>query len=377
MNRVLILSIGMFSLGLDAYVLAGLLPGIGNTFEISLSAAGQIITAFTLSYALLSPVLAAAGASLNRKWILIAALTIFAIANIGSVISQAFWVLLSTRILAGAAAGLYAPSAAAMATHLAPDSARGKALALVLGGLASATVFGVPLGLFIASYFGWRSTLMLVAGLAIVAMLGVMFLMPSVKTRTPGLRERFSVLAHPAVLGRIGVMFFASIASLGLYTYLAPMLTVSSGLSESKLPLYFFLWGIAGVSGNAIAGWMLDKKVSDLKMLTISLCVLTLALALFPVVGKTNIGAGVLMVLWGASVWSLQVPLQHQLARTIPEHAATGIALLASGIYLGSAVGSAAGAAVLEQSAVWLGPAAAISAFIGLVIHLRTSSRVS
>ncbi|WP_353850733.1 MFS transporter [Burkholderia multivorans] len=52
---------------------------------------------------------------------------------------------------------------------------RGRALSIILSGLASATVFGVPLGLMLAQRFGWRSTLAVVASLALVAAVGVAF----------------------------------------------------------------------------------------------------------------------------------------------------------------------------------------------------------
>lgn len=371
MLRVLLLAIGMFALGLDAYVLAGLLPGISQDFDSSIAATGQIVTAFTLSYALLSPLLAVLAAAADRRAILIGGLLVFALANVGSMLSPTLWMLMLTRVIAGLAAGLYAPAAAATAAGLVPAAARGRALALVLGGLSAATVFGVPLGLLLAEHFGWRSVLLLIVTLALIAAVGVAAWLPSIKASTPSLGERLTVLSDRAVLGRIAVMLFAAMASLGLYTYLAPLLLGLTKVSPSVLPGYFFLWGVAGLAGNAVAGFLLDHRISSSRMLTVSLTVMAIVLLLFPIVGTSSMGAAAILLMWGATAWSLQVPIQHQLADITPEHAATTIALLASSIYLGSAIGSGLGAIVLTTSLRLLGPMAAVSTGIALIVHLR------
>ncbi|MBU9477695.1 MFS transporter [Burkholderia multivorans] len=373
MLEVFLLAVGMFSLGLDAYVLAGLLPTIGSEFHVSLAATGQIVTAFTLSYAILSPLLAVASAKFDRRRVLIAGLVVFAAANIASILSGSLWALIVARVVAGAAAGLYSPSAASTAVTLVAKERRGRALSIILGGLASATVFGVPLGLMLAQRFGWRSTLAVVATLALVAAVGVAFRLPRVETVTPGLRERVAVLGDRGVLARILVMLLAGTASLGTYTYLAPLLNSTAGIASASLPLYFFLWGAAGVVGNGLSGWLLDRGVKAHTLLTSGLGVLLIALASFPLVAKGPGGAVLVLVAWGISVWSLQVPLQHELARIAPDHTPTAIALLASSIYLGSAVGSGIGGFISNEAITKLGPIAAIAIFIALFVHLAAT----
>ncbi len=47
MKNVLLLSFGMFTLGFDAYVIAGLIPGISETYHKNLSQVGQAVSIFT------------------------------------------------------------------------------------------------------------------------------------------------------------------------------------------------------------------------------------------------------------------------------------------------------------------------------------------
>lgn len=375
MRRVFLLAIGTFALGLDAYVLTGLLPGIGSSFSTSIAAAGQVVTGFTLAYALGSPALSALSARVNRRAVLLIALGIFAAANLTSAAAPELWVLICSRVIAGAGAGLYAPSAAATAAGLVGDEQRGRALSIVLGGLTLATVAGVPVGLLLGVHVGWRFTLLLVAGLAIVAGAGITVFLPAISAPPPpGLRARVAVLGDRYVLGRVAVMLVLGVANLGLYTYLSAILHHSARITPGQLPLYLLVWGAGGAAGNTLIGWLLDKTGHPARLLTGMICLLTIALFLLPIAATGPAGVTVVLFAWGFAAWSLQVPLQYQLTTTVPEHAATAVALLASAVYLGSAIGSAGNGILLAATnATTLPIAAAALALLALVLHHITT----
>src|SRR5215469_15098548 len=129
--RILWLALGMFALGTDAYVVAGVLPEIAHTTMVSESLAGQVVTAFTLTYGLGAPVFAALTNRWPRTRVLVIALFGFCLANVGSALAPTFSLLVLTRIVAGACAATHAPLAYATSTQLAPPQKRGRALALV------------------------------------------------------------------------------------------------------------------------------------------------------------------------------------------------------------------------------------------------------
>ena len=156
MRRIAILALGMFALGFDAYVVAGLLPGIGTAFGVEAGEAGQAVTVFTLAYALAAPLCATLLAGKPVRLVLGLALAVFTLANLLSAVATSLWALLLARALAGLAAGLYAPVAIASAASLVEPGRKGRALALTLGGMSSGTVIGVPAGLWIAEPRGLR-----------------------------------------------------------------------------------------------------------------------------------------------------------------------------------------------------------------------------
>ena len=152
---------------------------------------------FTLAYALLSPVIASLTSTVPRRQLLIFATLLLGVANIGSALAPTLWVLILTRIVAAAAAATYTPSAGAVAAALVRPELKGRALAVVIGGLTSATAIGVPLGRVASTAMSWRMSLVLVSVVAVVAAIGITISMPGMAGNPPvTLKRRLSVLAR-------------------------------------------------------------------------------------------------------------------------------------------------------------------------------------
>src|ERR1700704_1584440 len=97
-RRLLVLALGMFALGTDSFVVAGVLPEISQFFTVPISAAGQTTTIYAVTYALLAPTIAALAAGVPRKTLLLAGLALFILANLATAASPTFPIALATRI---------------------------------------------------------------------------------------------------------------------------------------------------------------------------------------------------------------------------------------------------------------------------------------
>ncbi|HWX48452.1 MAG TPA: MFS transporter [Roseomonas sp.] len=197
----LVLALGTFAVGTDAFVVAAFLPAMAQGLAVTPAAAGQSVTAFALAYALLAPVIATATASLPRRALMIGALVSLGMANLGSAVAPTLGVLIATRIAAAAAAAAYTPNAGAVAAALVRPDLRARALAVVIGGLTIATALGVPLGRVASAALSWRAALGLVGAISFAAALGVLAIMPRVpgNPRVP-LGERLALLRRPGVM---------------------------------------------------------------------------------------------------------------------------------------------------------------------------------
>jgi predicted MFS family arabinose efflux permease len=158
-RRLLVLALGMFALGTDSFVVAGVLPEISQTFHVTIGAAGQLTTAYAITYALMAPLIAAVAANVPRKRMLLAALAVFGVANLITAGAPNFGIAIASRILAGIGAAMFAPTATGAAATLVSPEKRGHALSIVIAGLTVATALGSPVGAVIGGLGDWRWTM--------------------------------------------------------------------------------------------------------------------------------------------------------------------------------------------------------------------------
>ncbi|BDG47288.1 MFS transporter [Parageobacillus sp. KH3-4] len=346
MRKVLLLTIGMFALGFDAYVIAGLLPNIGATFKISASQTGQAVSVFTLCYALAAPIFATLLAGKPMRRILVLALAVFSVGNGASALASSFSMLLMARAIAGIGAGLYSPLAAAAAASLVSKKKRGRALSMTLGGMSTGTVIGVPLGLIIAEHLDWHATLWFITALGLIAMVGIVIWFPNFPASAPpSLRQRVAMMTNGRVAAIVGITFMTSVASLGLYTYIATILDNLAGIPI--ITPYLWAWGIGGVFGSFSIGTLIDRTGRPDLLMAGILAIMALAMFSLPFTLSFPMLSFLPFILWGAMGWASQAPQQHELFRLQPNHGAAVVALNSSANYLGSAIGSALGGMVM------------------------------
>ncbi|ASE57220.1 MFS transporter [Corynebacterium jeikeium] len=368
MGRLWPFVVGSVALGLDAYVIAGLLPAIASSLYAREATVGLGVAAFTGSYAVAGPLLAGRAGQRSRQS-LIVSLLVFTVANLVTALSPTVSVFLGARVVAGAAAGVYSPLSSAVAAEVTGKGRRGRALALVLAGLAIGTVFGVPVGLALAQRWGWRAAIVLIvvvggASLAGIALRGEE--LPVIPASGAG--DRLRSIARPKNLLTVTVTLLTGVASLGLYTYMTVIL--SAGTLAAHQMLAIWVWGIGGVVGALGIGRLVDR-LNPLRLSVIILVGLVCAL-LGMAQGQTAWIVLTSLFIWGMCGWASLTPQQHVLLRTNPADGATAVAANASANYLGSALGATFGSLLVAAQAtpaVLCGSAAAAAA-LALICQL-------
>jgi len=368
-SPVYLVALGAFALGMASYVTAGLIPLIETAFAVPVALAAQLVTAFTLAYGLGSPLFVALLPADRQRSGLLVALALFVLANAASALATDFSALLAFRAIAGIGAGVYLALGIAASAALSLPDERGKAIAVIMGGMASGTVLGVPLSLLLADRLGWASALWLVTALGAIALVGLALRLPALPAAaTTPLRAKLALLADGHVLVILLVSLLAAVASLGMYAFIAPLLAATGqGLDRSMTP-YLWVWGVGGVLGSFLIGPLVDRVRGPVLTLWIML-ILAVALFLLPVTATR--GAWLVMLpiaAWGEVGWALQVPQNNELieARELQGDGNLAVALNESALYLGSAIGAALGGILLLQQ--W--PAAALASGVGAVAAL-------
>jgi DHA1 family inner membrane transport protein len=372
--RILLLALGMFSLGTDAFVVAGVLPVISREMSVTEGLAGQLVTIFSLTYGLGAPVFAAITGRWSRNQVLLIALGAFCLVNVGSALAPTFPLLLLTRLLAGCFAATYAPLAYTTGTSLAPPEKRGQALALVVLGLTTATVFGSPLGTWVGEHVGWRFSFGLVALLAGIAFLTLLLcgLPRAEKGPVLSLKVRLAPMKEPHLLLALVPALFWNLGIYVIYTYLAPLLHQMLSLTDISALLLAF--GIGVVIGNMSGGLIADKLGTE-RPLWISLVLLALTFALLPIAFTSIPGAVGALFAWGILGSVVFIPQQYRLLSLAPEHANVILALNNSTLYLGIAGGAALGGVALQVAPVhllpWIGAILVGVALLALLLGTR------
>ncbi|MFI6900444.1 MFS transporter [Nonomuraea sp. NPDC050394] len=365
--RSWVLALGTFAVGTDAFVVAGFLPEMAADLRVSEAAAGQSVTVFAVAYALGSPVLATLTARVPRRRLLVAALVVLGLANLGSALSSDLGVLMVTRVVAALGAAAYTPNAGAAAAALTAPQHRARALSVVVGGLTIATALGVPLGSLAAQQLSWRGALALVAVLALAAAPAVRAVLPELpgNPRVP-LRERLAVLRHPAVMRVLPLTVLGMGAAYTAYAYSVPAL---AGVGVGAIGPMLFLYGAGAVAGNLLSGYATDRWGAR-PVLAAGYTVMALTMAALAWLAASGVRlpvlVGVLMAAWGASSWCQTPPQQHRLIAAAPAEAALLVSLNSSAIYSGIGLGTILGGLALSAGTLWMYGAAALLATLSL-----------
>ena len=320
--------IGGVALGLDAYMIAGLLPAIAENLAATEGVTGLGVTAFTGAYAVAGPLLAGAAGRRSKRGLAIA-LSMFTLGNLVTAGAPNIAVFLIARVIAGP-------------------------LGLLLGGLTS-----------------WRVSILLITIVGALALIGIFSSwgreLPGVDA--PSLVARLRSIGSGPNLMTVTVTLFTGIASLGLYTYIASLLGDTGLASHPTAGIW--AWGVGGAVGVMLIGRLVDRVGDSLRVTAVILALLTIVLVVLGTGPAVWLLAAALFA-WGALGWSSLAPQQDTLLATNPRDGATAVAANASANYLGSAIGSALGAGVLAIGVTGTNLAllAAIPALLALALQL-------
>ncbi len=370
-----LLALGNFVVGMGAFVVIGIVTPIAEGLNVSKAEAGQVLTAYAIAYAVLSPVGAALTGSLSRRTVLASALILFCLGSVLSAVAWSIPVLTVSRVIVAFGAALFTPLSAGLAVAVSAPEQRGRALARVFGGITLAQVVGVPLGAWLAYRFGWHSTFWTVAGLAAATALVLLKTVPrDVSFPATTLATIGSALRNFRLM--FAVTFTATIMSAVyiVFTFFGPLIEASAGTNPETRTFYLLLFGLGAVAGNYLGGYLTDRIGPRHTLIIVCLGQMAL-MPLFSIVPWNPVFFAVLVAVWSMFGWSFMAAQQSRLVVIAPQAQALALALNAAMIYVGIAIGSGIGSTLLGwQGLSVLGIAGGLGAAVAL-LHLLASAR--
>ncbi|MFC4299666.1 MFS transporter [Castellaniella hirudinis] len=361
--RVWLLALTTFVTGLAENITVGILPALSGGLHVTLGVAGQLTTIFSLGFAAAAPAAPLFAGRWPLRNVLGGALLLFALCNVAAALAPGYEVLLAARIGMAAASALTCWAATLLATRLVPAAYRGRAIGVIFMGISGSLVLGVPVGMLLAEALGWRSVFAGLAGLACVALCVTR---PGLPDWRGGERIAASVYVRHLRDGRLAGAQAVSVLMIAghftVFAYLAPYAVRVAMVPEAWLALLFAAFGVAGVSGGYLGGWLADALGPRRAVVLTPLLYLSSLLAL-PWCASTPWAFVPAMMVWGGLSWMISPVVQSYLAAAGPATLQAGLSLNLSAMHLGVGLGTAAGGLVVTYASLssvpWTGAALA------------------
>jgi DHA1 family inner membrane transport protein len=362
------LGVGSFAIGTGEFVIMGLLPEVARDFGVTIPQAGHVITAYALGVVVGAPVLAVLAANWPRRALLIALMALFAAGNFASALAPGYVAMNLMRLLAGLPHGTYFGVAALMAASLAPPNRRASAVGLVLSGLTSATLAGVPLAAWLGQHLGWRAAFVLVGGIAALACALIRRGVPDdpAPHGASPLRE-LGALARPQVWLTLGIAAVGFGGMFAVFSYVKPLLTEVTGMPLDGVPLVLALFGAGMVTGNLVGARLADKAL--MPTIAGSLAWSALVLGAIPFTAPYTVAICINVFLLGTVV-ALGPALQIRLMDTAGDAQTLAAALNHSAFNMANALGAWLGGTAIAAGLGWTstGPVGVALALGGLAV---------
>ncbi|MEU5566114.1 MFS transporter [Micromonospora musae] len=377
------LAIGAFGIGLTEFVIMGLLPEVAADFAVTEPVAGWLISGYALSVAIGGVALTAAVTRLPRKQVLLGLMVLFIVGNLLSAVADSYSMMMVGRVVAALCHGAFFGIGAVVAAGLVAPARRAGAIAMMFAGLTIANVLGVPFGTLLGQHLGWRSTFWAITAIGVVALIGLVLLVPgrpagAADAPTGGLRGELRAFTHPQVWLSLAITILGFGGMFGAFTYIAYTLTEVSGFASSSVPWLLVLFGVGLFAGNLLAGRAADTSLS--RTLVVVLTALTVVLAAFALTAGNKAATIAALVLMGgfgfATVPPLQMRIMHYAQQAPTLASGANIAAFNVGNALGAWVGGLTIAAGLGYtSPIWAGAALTLAGLAVLLLSLRLAAR--
>lgn len=378
--RLLLLSLTTFAAGVAESVLIGILPPLASDLRVSVSLAGQLTALFSVAFAVAVPLVTWLTRRWERRRLLVSALLVFALFNALAALSPNFSSLLLARIGMAACCGLLIVISTLLASELARPGQQGRAIGIIFMGISASLVFGVPMGVQISSWFGWRWIFFGIAVYSLPLSLLLWRYLPDSRSSTlPGRAGYLRQLSHRPLWLAQAVSILLLGGHFTLFTYFTPYLATMLGMTDvSAVSGLLLLIGLAALAGGYLGGWLADR-VGPRLALAIVPAAFCLALASIPL-SLHSVFFIPSVMLWSTISWMISPVVQSFLLHSDPASGSAGVALNTSAMHLGVGLGAAIGGLVIALADVgwtpWIGLGLTVLALlcaIGAAIYSKSA----
>lgn len=349
------LILGGIAIGVTEFVTMGLLPEVARDFTVSIPQAGHAISLYAAGVVIGAPVLAALGAQLPRKGLLMALAAVIVAGNALTALAPSFDVLLASRFLSGMPHGAFFGVASLVAVDLAEPGRAGRAVGRVMLGIPIANLGGVPLATWMGQHLGWRSAYWSVVAVALLTLVLVAWFVPRSERDLEGtVRRELKEFARFQVLLTLLVGAVGFGGMFAMLSYIAPVVTDVTGLASSAVPTFLLAFGLGGFVGTWVAGRVVDWSV--LRAIAIGCVGMAITLTTFALTAQWAVPAWLGVFLTAGLGSFLVIGLQLRLMQAAGAAQTLGAAGNHAALNTANALGAWLGGVVIDRGYGLLAP---------------------
>ncbi|WP_371785622.1 MFS transporter [Streptosporangium subroseum] len=341
--------LGIFSIVTAEILPIGLLTSIGSDFDISDGAAGLMMTTPGILAAIAAPTVTVATGRLDRRLMLCALMLLLAVANFLAAAAPAYWVMMISRVLVGLVIGGFWSIGAGLAVRLVRTERVGTATAVIFSAVPLGSVLGVPAGTLIGHLAGWRTAFVVMGVMTVGVFLALIALVPPLPAvQVTRLKVLGDLFRSAGVRVGLVLTFLIVLAHFGTYTYVTPFLQQVTRVSPGLITTFLLAYGVAGIVGNFIAGVTVTRSLRA--TFVVGGCMLAGATLLLPVLGGGDLGAIVLLIVWGLAYGAVPVCSQTWFSTSAPHAPEAASILFTSSFQATIAIGALLGGVVVDAA---------------------------
>lgn len=335
--------LGNLVTGCSVLAPAGMLPELSTGLDVSIHAAGLLITFGAITLCVGSPLTAWLTSRVERRILLTTTLAVLAFGNLASAFAPNYASLLVIRLVMLAVGALYTPQAAGTAALIVPAERRGSTIAYIFLGWSLAAAVGLPLITFIASRYGWRAAYGEIGALGCVSFLLLLVRLPAgLRGTAVDLKTWGEVGRNKTILLLLAITMLQMSGQFAVFTFMGPLLKKLTEASPDAIGLVFGIYGVCGFLGVAVATRIVDTW-GPYRTSVLFTCLLLAGITGWALSAGTLVLMAIAVAIWGLGFASTNSMQQVRLVAAAPPLAPATVALNTSVLYIGQAIGSAVG----------------------------------
>ncbi|MGN6550354.1 MAG: MFS transporter [Pararhizobium sp.] len=351
-GAVTCLSLLTFVLVASEFMPVSLLTPIASDLAINEGQAGQAISVSGLFAVVASlfgnPLLS----RFDRRTVILLYTALLVVSGLAITLAPNGLVFMLGRALIGVSIGGFWSLSTAILARIVSAAELPKAIAMLQGGTAFASVIAAPLGSFLGGLIGWRGAFFIVVPIGLAAMAWQLAVLPRMPAESSAPAGRIvGLLGHRVFAVGMAATTLAFRGQFSLFTYLRPFLEGVTGLDVNALSMDLLGLGLAGLVGTSVIGFVLRAHLGAVLIgLPAALAIIALSLI---ALGPFAIATAALLILWGLFTTPIPVAWNTLMTRVIPDDLEAGGGLQVALIQFAITFGAFAGGLLFDAAGWW------------------------